>query len=133
MRTPDRILRDSKSIAVVGISASPERDSHRVARYLREHGYQINPVNPELDEVLGLKCYPSLRDVPEPVDVVDVFRRSEHLVPIAQDAVAIKAKVLWLQLGIMNDAARELAEHAGLDVVMDQCTMALHMRLIARR
>ncbi len=129
MRTPEQILRESKTIAVVGLSPRPERDSHSVAQYLQEQGYRIIPVNPNLEEVLGVKCYPSLISVPEEIDLVDVFRRSEEMLPIAREAVAIKAKALWMQLGVVNAEAAELAEAAGLDVVMDDCTMRLHARL----
>ncbi len=132
MRTKEQILKESKTIAVVGISAEQDRASHRVAKYLQSHGYRIIPVNPTVKgEVLGEKVYPSLRDVPEPVDMVDVFRRSEQVMPIAEEAVAIKAKALWMQDGMVNEAAAEAARKAGLDVVMDDCAMRQHSRLKA--
>jgi predicted CoA-binding protein len=96
---------------------------------MQEHGYRIFPVNPAYNEVLGEKCYPSLRDIPEPVDIVDCFRKSEEIGPIAEEAVAIGAKVLWMQIGVINEAARERAEQAGLDVVMDRCVKIEHARL----
>ena len=131
MRTPEQILKERRTIAVVGLSPSPERDSNSVALYLREQGYRIIPVNPAVDEVLGEKSYPSLTAIPEPVDLVDVFRRSEEVLPIAEEAVAIKAKALWLQLGVVNQEAADLARKAGLDVVMDECTAREHSRLRA--
>ena len=131
MRTPEQILKESRTIAVVGLSPSPERDSNSVALYLREQGYRIIPVNPTVDEVLGEKSYPSLTAIPEPVDLVDVFRRSEEVLPIAEEAIAIKAKALWLQLGVVNQEAADLARNAGVDVVMDECTAREHSRLRA--
>ncbi|CAM3652095.1 CoA-binding protein [Marinicrinis lubricantis] len=115
------ILENTKTIAVVGLSENPERTSHMVARALQEKGYRIIPVNPNAAEILGEKCYPQLTDVPEPVDVVDVFRRSEHVWPVAEQAVEIGAKVLWLQSGIINEEAAQLALDHGLMVVMDRC------------
>lgn len=129
MRTPEQILRNTRTIAVVGLSSSPQRDSYRVAAYLKEQGYRIIPVNPNEEEVLGEKSYASLRAIGEPVDLVDVFRRPDQVVPIAQDAVAIKAKALWLQDGVVNEEAARLARDAGLDVVMDDCTLRQHSRL----
>ncbi|MBC8323102.1 MAG: CoA-binding protein, partial [Candidatus Marinimicrobia bacterium] len=101
-----------KTIAVVGMSPKPERPSHYVALYLREQGYEIIPVNPGQTEIVGETCYPSLKDIPKPVDVVDVFRRSEHVLPIAQTAIEIGAKALWLQDGVINEEAAKLAEDA---------------------
>ncbi len=123
------ILGDARTIAVVGLSSKPWRDSYRIARYLQDHGYRIVPVNPKETEVLGEQAYPSLLDVPIPIDAVDVFRRSEHTPDIARQAVAVGAKVLWLQLDIVNDEARTIAEEAGLDVVMGVCIMVEHHRL----
>lgn len=131
MRTPEQILKESKVIAVVGLSDDPTRESHDVAAYLQKQGYRIIPVNPNANEILGEKSYRSLKDIPVPVDVVDVFRRSEHVVPIAEDAVAIRAKVLWLQLGVVNEEAAAIARAEGLDVVMDDCTKREHTRLKA--
>ncbi len=132
MRSPEQILKESKTIAVVGLSDKPERDSHRVARYLQAEGYRIIPVNPLLKHVLGETCYPDLTSIPVPVDLVDVFRRSEEALPVAEQAVAIKAKALWLQDGVINEQASATAKRAGLDVVMDDCSMRVHRRMQAR-
>ncbi len=125
--TINRILK-MRTIAVVGLSPKPERASHDVARYLLDQGYKIIPVNPVQEEILGLKCYPNLSAIPEPVDLVDVFRRPEHCAAIAEEAVAIGAKALWLQLGIANDEAARLASDGGLLVVMDHCIKIEHAR-----
>jgi predicted CoA-binding protein len=122
----DRILASARTIAVVGLSANPRRPSHGVARYLQRAGYRIIPVNPNLDEVLGERAYPDLREIPQPVDVVDVFRRSEFVGPIVDDAIAIKAGAVWLQDGVIDEAAAARARDAGLDVVMDDCMMRRH-------
>jgi uncharacterized protein len=123
------ILGRSRTIAVVGLSSDPEKYSFEVASYLKEHGYRTIPVNPFETEVLGEKAYPSLLDVPDPVDAVDVFRRAEETPDVARQAVQIGAKVLWLQNEIVNDEARRIAEEAGLDVVMGVCIMSTHRRL----
>jgi uncharacterized protein len=123
------ILGDARTIAVVGLSSKPWRDSYRIARYLQDHGYRIVPVNPKETEVLGERAYPTLLGVPFPIDAVDVFRRSEYTPDIARQAAAVGAKVLWLQLDIVNDEARTIAEEAGLDVVMGVCIMVEHHRL----
>lgn len=115
------ILEQTKTIAVVGLSDNPERTSHMVSKAMQQKGYRIIPVNPNASEVLGETCYPSLSDIPEPVDIVNVFRRSEHTVPFAEEAVKIKAKVLWLQLGIHNDEAAQIAQDGGLQVITDRC------------
>ena len=125
--TINRILK-MHTIAVVGLSPKPERASHDVARYLLDQGYKIIPVNPVQEEILGLKCYPDLSAIPEPVDLVDVFRRPEHCAAIAEEAVTIGAKALWLQLGIANDEAARLASDGGLLVVMDHCIKIEHAR-----
>jgi len=125
-----RILQDSKTIAVVGLSPKPQRPSHRVARYLMEAGYSIIPVNPGQDTILGLTCYPNLRAIPTPVDMVDIFRKSETVLPIVDDALAIGAKFIWMQAGIVNEEAAAKAEEAGLIVVMDRCTKIDHMNLL---
>ena len=122
-------MRESRTIAVVGASPDPSRTSHRVMRYLQEVGYRCIPVNPNADEVLGERCYPSLGDVPEPVDFVDVFRRPEYCAAVAEEAVAVGTRALWLQLGIRNAEARRIAEDAGLDYVEDACTLVVHRRL----
>jgi predicted CoA-binding protein len=117
---------DLKTIAVVGMSPKPERPSHYVALYLKDNGYEIVPVNPGHDEIAGLKSYPSLIDIPVKVDVVDVFRRSEFVDPIAKDAITIGAKALWLQDNVINLDAEKLARDAGLMVVMNDCMLRQH-------
>lgn len=124
-----RILRDHRTIAVVGLSANWYRPSFFAAKYMQEHGYRVIPVNPQYESVLGEKCYRSLRDIPEPVGIVDCFRRSEEIPALADDAIAIGAKVLWMQLGVANAAARAKAEAAGLAVVEDRCVKIEHARL----
>jgi predicted CoA-binding protein len=123
-----QILRGTKTIAVVGLSSNPMRASHGVAEYLKSAGYRIIPVNPNETEVLGEKAYARLEDVPEPVDIVDVFRRAEEVPPVAESAIRIGAKVLWMQLGIENAVAAEKARGAGLVVVEDSCLMVEHKR-----
>jgi len=124
-----RILQENRSIAVVGLSANWYRPSFFAAKYLQNHGYRIIPVNPAYESVLGERCYPSLTAIPEPVDVVDCFRRAEEIPPLAEQAVAMGAKVLWLQLGVIHEAAARLAREAGLDVVQDRCMKIEHARL----
>ena len=126
--TAARILREFRRVAVVGISARPERDSHRVAAYLQRAGYTIVPVNPHVDTVLGLRCWPSLEAAPGPIDVVDVFRRSELVDPVVDGAIAIGAKAVWMQDGVVNEAAAARARVAGLLVVMDRCMLRDHAR-----
>jgi predicted CoA-binding protein len=121
-----QILATTQTIAVVGLSDKPDRPSNRIPAYLQSQGYRIIPVNPNLSEALGEKAYPSLREVPVPVDVVLIFRRAEVVPPIVEDAIAIGAKVVWMQLGIVNEEAASRAEAAGLDVVMDTCMGATH-------
>jgi uncharacterized protein len=125
------ILKDSRVIAVVGLSADSLKDSHRVAAYLKDHGYTIIPVNPSVEDVLGEKSYPDLKSIPQKVDVVDVFRRPEYLPEIADEAISIGAKVLWMQAGIKNENAAKKARDAGLTVVQDACMMERHARLAA--
>ena len=117
--TLKQLLTDLHTVAVVGISTNPGKDSHMVAAYLKKHGYRIIPVNPGADEVLGEKSYPDLQSIPEPVDIVDVFRRPEFLPEIAEQAVAIHAKVLWMQTGISNEEAARTAKQGGLTVIED--------------
>jgi predicted CoA-binding protein len=124
-----RILRKNRTLAVVGLSANWYRPSFFAAKYMQEHGYRVIPVNPMYEEVLGEKCYKSLRDIPEKVDIVDCFRKSEEIPSLADDAIAIGAKVLWMQLGVKNAAARAKAEAAGLEVVEDHCVKIEHARL----
>jgi len=123
-----QILRGTKTIAVVGLSSNPMRASHGVAEYLKAAGYRIIPVNPNETEVLGEKSYARLEDVPERVDIVDVFRRAEEMLGVADSAIRIGAKVLWMQLGIENGAAAERARAAGLVAVEDSCLMVEHKR-----
>ena len=123
-----QILRGGKTIAVVGLSSNPMRASHEVAAYLKNAGYRIIPVNPNETEVLGEKAYARLEDVPEPVDIVDVFRRAEEVPAVAESAIKIGAKVLWMQLGIENAEAAERARAGGLVVVEDSCLMVEHKR-----
>ncbi len=124
-----RILAESRTIAVVGLSANWYRPSYFAAKYMQDHGYRIIPVNPAYEEVLGERCYPDLKDIPEPVDMVDIFRRAEQVPPIVDDAIAIGAKVVWMQLGVVNEEAAARAREAGLDVVMDRCVKIEHGRL----
>jgi predicted CoA-binding protein len=129
IQTLRHILRETRTIAVVGLSAHWYRPSYFAAKYMQDHGYRIIPVNPQYAEVLGEKCYASLRDIPEPVDMVDCFRRADQIVPIAENAIAIGAKTLWLQLGVINQEAADKARVAGLQVVMDRCVKIEHARL----
>ena len=112
-------LRNSSTIAVVGLSPNPDRDSHRVSAYLQSQGYRIIPVNPAVDEVLGEKSYPDLPSVPDPIDMVDVFRRSELVMPVVEEAIQVGAKYIWMQDGVVNEEAAEKARQAGIPVVMD--------------
>ncbi|MGQ0656415.1 MAG: CoA-binding protein [Betaproteobacteria bacterium] len=129
INTLRRILRECKTLAVVGLSAEWHRPSYFAAKYMQEHGYRVIPVNPKYREILGEKCYPSLRDIPEKVDLVDVFRKTADVPPIVEDAIAIGARVFWQQLGVRNFAAAERARAAGLDAVMDRCVKIEHGRL----
>lgn len=123
------ILRKSRTVAVVGISDKEERDSHKVAKYLKDHGYRIIPVNPKLTEVLGETCYPDLRSVPEHIDVVDVFRSIDAIPGIVEEAVAVGANVVWMQLGLQHEDAARRARDAGLSVVMNKCMKIEHSQL----
>lgn len=124
-----RLFETVRTIAVVGCSPKPERPGHYVAKYLQDLGYRIIPVNPGQTEILGEKCYASLRDIPEPVDMVDCFRRAEDIPPIVEDAIAIGAKFVWMQLGIINEEAAQRAIEAGINVVMDRCPKIDYPRL----
>jgi predicted CoA-binding protein len=124
-----RILENHKVIAMVGLSQKEDRPSNIVARYLMARGYTVIPVNPGQDEILGQRCYASLKDIPVKVDMVDVFRKSADVPPFADDAIAMGAKSLWLQIGIINEAVAEKAAAAGLDVVMDRCPKIEYARL----
>ena len=124
-----RILKDCHMVAVVGLSAEWHRPSNFVAKYLQSHGYRVVPVNPRYPEILGEKSYARLEDIPFKVDMVDVFRRTDDVLPIAQSAVTIGAKVLWQQIGVINEEADALVRVAGLDSVMDRCVKIEHARL----
>jgi predicted CoA-binding protein len=124
-----RILKENHTIAIVGLSADWYRPSYFAAKYMQEHGFRIIPVNPKYTEILGEKCYPDLKSIPEKVDMVDVFRKSADCPPIAKEAVAIGAKVLWLQLGVENDEAKAIAESSGLEFVQNRCVKIEYARL----
>lgn len=124
------IFESARTIAVVGMSPNSDRDSHVVGRYLHEAGYRVIPVNPVADEIIGLRCVASLRDLGEPVDVVDIFRRPEHVPAIVEDAIAVGAKVVWMQDGVVHEEAAARAREAGLAVVMDRCMLRDHRRLM---
>lgn len=125
----DDILRSNSSIALVGFSPKADRPSHRVGKYLMDVGFTVFPVNPGVSEVCGHTSYPDLASISEPIDIVDIFRRSEDVLPIVKAAIAIKAKVIWMQQGIVNEEAAALAEKAGLKVVMDRCIMVDHKNM----
>ncbi|MBI4498879.1 MAG: CoA-binding protein [Chloroflexi bacterium] len=124
------IFRTVKTIAVVGLSANPARDSHRVAAYLKDQGYRIIPVTPAEREVFGLPAYPDLASVPEPIDLVDIFRRVAFIPPVVDEAIAVGAKVVWMQDELIHHEAAAKARAAGLTVVMDTCTLRQHRRLV---
>ena len=123
MSVEKEILNSSRVVAVVGLSPKPDRPSYNVANYLKENGYKIIPVNPKAGEILGEVCYPDLISIPEPVDVVDIFRRSEEAVGIVEEAIRIGAKAVWMQEGVVNEQAADRARAAGLLVVMDKCML----------
>ncbi|MDR0996504.1 MAG: CoA-binding protein [Zoogloeaceae bacterium] len=124
-----QVLQSAKTIAIVGASPKADRPSNVVAGYLKAQGYTVIPVNPTADEIVGEKCYASLKEVPVPIDIVDVFRKPEDAPGVAEEAVAVKAKALWLQLEVISPEAVAIAERAGLQTVMDRCTEIEHMRL----
>lgn len=124
------ILSEAKSIAIVGLSDKPERDSYQVGSYLKEHGYRIIPVNPTRDEILGEKSHRKLADVPEPIDIVDIFRRIEELPAVVDEAIMVGAKVVWMQLGLAHHVSAEKARAAGLRVVQSKCIKAEHVKLM---
>jgi predicted CoA-binding protein len=127
------ILDGAKTIAVVGISHKEDRDSHKVAKYLKEHGYKMIPVNPKYKEVLGEACYPDLKTVPEPIDIVDIFRNVEVIPAVVDEAIDVKAGCVWMQLGLCHNGAAEKAQSAGISVVMNKCTKIEHSRLMKNR
>jgi predicted CoA-binding protein len=125
------LLAKSKVIAVVGHSDKPYRTSYRIGQYLREAGYKVYPVNPTVSEIDGQPCYPNLAAVPEPIDIVDVFRRSEYLAEVIDESITVGAKAVWAQLGVVDEEAARKADKAGLGVVMDRCIMVDHELLLA--
>ncbi len=128
-----QILRSARTIAVVGLSPDPERSSHSVAAEMQRRGYRVIPVNPRVQEVLGEKSYPTLLDIPLPVDIVDVFRRSETLPAVVEEAVQISAPVIWAQEGVYNEEAAELAKRHGKIMIMNACLMVMHSVLVYNR
>ena len=124
-----RILTENKRVAIVGLSDDWSRPSNFVGKYLLEHGFEVVPVNPKYEEILGQKCYPDLKSIPTAVDIVDLFQRSERVPPFVDDAIAIGAKVVWMQLGIVHEEAAQKARDAGLEVVMDRCIKIEYARL----
>jgi predicted CoA-binding protein len=127
--TIKEVLSTPQTVAVIGCSPNPDRDSHRIAKLLKARGHRIIPVNPEHREILGEACYASLRDIPEPVDMVDIFRRSEHVAPIIDEAIETGAKIVWMQLGVIDEQAATKAQGAGLTVIMDRCPAIEYRRL----
>lgn len=121
------ILTKYNTIAIVGISNKPDRDSYIVAEYLLNHGYKIIPVNPNIDSIFGLKAYPDLLSIPDEIDIVDIFRRPEFVDEVVEQAIQKKAKVVWMQLGVVNERAAKIAQDAGLKVVMNKCIKVEHM------
>jgi uncharacterized protein len=126
----ETILRKARTIAVVGASPKPGRDSGAIASFLAGKGYNVFPVNPAYQEVLGMKCYPDLASIGSPVDIVDVFRNPDDVMPIIDEAIATGAKAVWMQLGVVNNEAAEKAEGAGIQVIMDRCIAVDHRRLV---
>jgi len=133
MTLEEKILNEYRTVAIVGASSNPEHPSFRVLRYLSEHGYNVIPVNPNEREILGMTCYPNLSSILEKVDVVNIFRRSEEVTPVVDEAVKVGAKVVWMQEGVINEEAAARARNAGLLVVMDKCMRKEHLRLTRRR
>ena len=123
------ILNDYRIIAMIGLSPDPNRPSHRVAKYLINHGYKVIPVNPDAQEILGARSFSNMSSIPEPIEIVDIFRRSEEVMPIVDEAIKVGAKVVWMQEGVINEEAASKARDAGLLVVMDRCMLKEHKRL----
>jgi uncharacterized protein len=126
----ESLLRTTKTIAVVGASPKPWRDSGSIAQFLAARGYKVYPVNPAYQEVLGMKCYPDIKSIGSKIDMVDIFRRPEEVLPIIEESIAVGAKSVWMQLGVINEEAAKRAEDGGLSVVMDRCIAIEHRRLI---
>ena len=133
MRLEEKILTTYKTIAIIGLSPDNTRPSYKVASHLKEHGYRVIPVNPGTNQILGVTSYPDLTSIPDPIDVVDIFRRSEEIPPIVEDAIQIGAKVIWMQLGISNEKAAARAKEAGLIVVMNRCMRKEHLKLMKKK
>jgi len=125
-----KLLQTAKTIAVVGASDKPARDSYHIMKFLIDHGYNVLPVNPAYNEILGKRCYPDLRQIEEQVDIVDIFRRSEEVLPVVQDAIIIGAPAVWMQLGVVNEEAATVAQRAGLTVIMNRCIKIEYNALI---
>jgi predicted CoA-binding protein len=125
-----KLLSATKTIAVVGASPKPWRDSGAIAEFLKNKGYKVFPVNPQYQEVLGMKCYPDLKSIPEKIDMVDIFRNPDDVEPVIEEAIAVGAKSVWMQLGVVNETAASTAEMAGLSVVMDRCIAIEHRALM---
>ncbi len=130
MGTEEDILRNSKTVAIVGLSNNPEKPSYHVGEYLKEQGYKIIPVNPGEKEILGEVCYPDLASVPDKIDCVDIFRKSVDVPPIVNDAIKCGAKAVWMQEGIINEVAAATARQAGLKVVQNKCMLKEHFRIL---
>ena len=125
-----KLLTETKTIAVIGASSKPWRDSGEIASFLQQKGYTVFPVNPKYKDVRGMKCYPDLKSIPDPIDMVDIFRNSNEVGPVVDEAVAVGAKSVWMQLGVINESAAAKAEQAGLAVVMDRCIAIEHRALM---
>ena len=128
--TIEKILKETEIIAVVGLSPNPDRDSHRVSKYLQGQGYRIVPINPNAQAVLGERCYPALSEIPFPVDTIDIFRRPEYVPELVEEAIKIGAKSIWMQVGISHPEAAQMAQGANLSAVMDRCMMVEHRRVV---
>ena len=133
MTLEEKILKEYRTVAIVGASSNPGRPSFRVVRYLSEHGYNVIPVNPNERDILGMTCYPNLSSIPEKVEVVDIFRKSEAVMPVVEEAIKVGAKAIWMQEGVINEEAAARAREAGLLVVMDKCMRKQHISLMRRR
>ena len=131
--TPRDLLTQYRRIAMVGVSGNPTRASYRALVHMTSKGYTVYPVNPSYDEILGLKCYKSLLDIPEPVDIVDIFRKPETIMPLVSEAREIGAKVFWMQIGVINEEAAAQAQAAGMQVVMDRCVKIEHCRFYGKK
>ena len=129
-RQIESLLRKTKTIAIIGASPKPWRDSGSIAQFLVAKGYTVYPVNPAYQEVLGMKCYPTIKSIGSKIDIVDIFRKPEEVLPIIEEAISIGAKSIWMQLGVINEEAAKRAEEGGLRVVMDRCIAVEHRRLI---